>query len=70
MKKTEGQENERDKSREMEAWEDEPEVWIDYFWVECGTIDPVPEFIVAECSDGLEDGESQELFVQFVMEPW
>lgn len=44
----------------MEAWEDEPEVWIDYVWVECGTIDPVPEFIVAECSDGLEDGESPE----------
>lgn len=30
--------------------DDEPEVFIDYVCVECGCIDPVPEFIVAECA--------------------
>ncbi|MNW28740.1 hypothetical protein D3C74_55780 [compost metagenome] len=41
---------------------DEPEVFIDYVCVECGCIDPVPEFIVAECAYDLEPGEEPEFF--------
>ncbi|MEK3661772.1 hypothetical protein MKY19_07750 [Paenibacillus sp. FSL R5-0744] len=55
-------------SPDVEPWEEEPEVWIDYVCVECGTVDPVPEFIVGECAYDLESGESPE-FVS-VTEPW
>ena len=41
---------------------DEPEVFIDHVCVECGCIDPVPEFIVAECAYDLEPGEEPEFF--------
>jgi len=34
--------------------DDEPEVFIDYVCEDCGCLDPVPEFIVAECSYDLE----------------
>jgi DNA-directed RNA polymerase subunit RPC12/RpoP len=67
MGKARGEENEQDKAKELELWnpweeEEEPEIWIDYVCVECGLIDPVPEFIVAECSYELEAGESPEFF--------
>lgn len=42
--------------------DDEPEVFIDYVCVDCGCIDPVPEFIVAECAYDLEPGEEPEFF--------
>ncbi|WP_438498558.1 hypothetical protein [Paenibacillus sp. IHBB 3054] len=66
MKKTQDPENEQDKLSEVDLWnpweEEEPEVWIDYVCVECGMMDPVPEFIVAECSYELEARESPEFF--------
>ncbi|WP_168123878.1 hypothetical protein [Paenibacillus sp. HB172176] len=42
--------------------DDEEEIFIDYYCVDCGCIDPVPEFIVAECAYDLEPGESPEFF--------
>jgi hypothetical protein len=42
--------------------DDEEEVLIDYVCVDCGCIDPVPEFIVAECAYGLKPGEYPEFF--------
>ncbi|CQR51316.1 hypothetical protein PRIO_6538 [Paenibacillus riograndensis SBR5] len=65
MGKVRGQKNEQDNPSEWdlwEPWEEEPEVWIDYVCVECGMVDPVPEFIVAECSYELEAGASPEFF--------
>lgn len=67
MKKEEGQKREQDKEKELSLWDSweeemEPEVWIDYVCVECGMFDPVPEFIVAECSYELEAGEFPEFF--------
>ena len=41
---------------------DEPEVYIDYVCVDCGCMDPVPEFIVAECAMDMESGEEPEFF--------
>ncbi|MGX4588426.1 hypothetical protein [Paenibacillus chitinolyticus] len=41
-------------------FDDEPEVFIDYVCVDCGCIDPVPEFVVGECAYDLEPGESPE----------
>jgi hypothetical protein len=41
---------------------DEEEVCIDYVCVDCGCIDPVPEFIVAECTYDLKPGEYPEFF--------
>lgn len=38
--------------------DDEEEVFIDYVCVDCGCLDPVPDFIVGECSYELELGES------------
>lgn len=38
---------------------DEPEVYIDYIRVDCGCIDLVPEFIVAECAMDMEAGEPE-----------
>lgn len=38
--------------------EDEEEVFIDYVCEACGCLDPVPDFIVGECSYGLKPGES------------
>jgi len=40
----------------------DPEVFIDHVCVECGFIDLVPEFIVAECAWGDEDGEEPTFF--------
>lgn len=61
-----GEENKPDKMKDWDLWEpwgeEEPEVWIDYVCVECGELDPVPEFIVGECSYGLKAGESPEFF--------
>lgn len=67
MGKAQEAENEQDKTKELELWnpweeEEEPEVWIDYECVECGMLDPVPEFIVDECSYELAAGESPEFF--------
>jgi len=42
--------------------DDEPEEFIDYVCVECGYIDPVPEFIVAECAYDLNPNEDPEFF--------
>jgi len=42
--------------------DDEPEVFIDYVCVDCGCIDRIPEFIVAECAYDLERGEEPEFF--------
>lgn len=48
---------------DFSLWDDdEPEVFIDYVCVDCGCIDPVPEFIVAECAYDLEPGEEPEFF--------
>lgn len=41
---------------------DEPEVYIDYVCVDCGCMDRVPEFIVAECAMDMEFGEEPEFF--------
>ena len=38
--------------------DDDEEVFIDYVCVNCGCLDPVPDFIVGECSYGLKPGES------------
>ncbi|MNC20192.1 hypothetical protein D3C75_681350 [compost metagenome] len=61
-----GEEKKLEKTEEwdlFEPWgEEEAEEWIDYVCVECGLLDPVPEFIVAECSYELEAGESPEFF--------
>ncbi|CRF29078.1 Uncharacterised protein [Mycobacterium tuberculosis] len=40
----------------------DPEVYIDFVCVDCGCIDPVPEFIVDECAWGDEDGEDPTFF--------
>jgi DNA-directed RNA polymerase subunit RPC12/RpoP len=40
--------------------DDEPEVFIDYVCIDCGCIDPVPEFVVGECAYDLEPGELPE----------
>lgn len=40
----------------------DPDVFIDYVCLECGCIDPVPDFIVDECSWGYEDGEEPTFF--------
>lgn len=46
---------------DLTLWDDdEKEVFIDYICVKCECIDPVPEFIVAECSYDLEPGEEPE----------
>jgi|GEM_PF-7013268 len=48
---------------DLSFWDDdEPEVFIDYVCVDCGCIDPVPEFIVTECAYDLELGEEPEFF--------
>ncbi|ASA20871.1 hypothetical protein [Paenibacillus donghaensis] len=67
MGKEQGQKSGQDKEQELDLWnpweeEEESEVWIDYICVKCGMMDPVPEFIVAECSYELEGGESPEFF--------
>lgn len=51
-----------DKYLEDHLGMNEPEVFIDYVCVDCGCIDPVPEFIVAECAWGDEDGEDPTFF--------
>ena len=58
-----GEEKKADEQKEWdfgEFWEEEPEVWIDYVCEACGEPDPVPEFMVEECSYGLKAGESPE----------
>lgn len=42
--------------------DEEPEVFIEYVYEDCGCIDPVPEFIVAECAYDLKPGEDPEFF--------
>lgn len=42
--------------------DDEEEIFIDYISVDCGCLDPVPEFIVTECSYDLKPGEKPEFF--------
>lgn len=59
-----GEETKPDKTSDWDQWEpwgeEEPEVWIDYVCVECGELDPVPDYIVGECSYGLKPGEFPE----------
>jgi uncharacterized protein YbaR (Trm112 family) len=53
--------NKEQDNEEKKAWypfEDDEEVFIDYVCVDCGCLDPVPDFIVGECSYGLKPGES------------
>lgn len=48
----------------LEDWflgTDEPEVYIDFQCIECGCIDPVPEFIIGEFSVDLKKGEEVEM---------
>lgn len=63
MNNRKGKEQDREEKKEIEIDfdffdEDEEEVFIDYVCVDCGCIDPVPDFIVGECSYDLEPGES------------
>jgi hypothetical protein len=52
---------------ELTDWEkdflglNEEQKFIDFKCVDCGCIDPVPEFIVGEFSWDLEDGEEVEM---------
>jgi hypothetical protein len=39
----------------------EPEVYLDFECIECGCIDPVPEFIIGEFSVDLKKGEEVEM---------
>lgn len=54
--------NKEQDNEEKKAWypfeDDDEEVFIDYVCVDCGCLDPVPDFIVGECSYGLKLGES------------
>lgn len=54
------QDNEKEEAVEIFPFDDdeEEEVFIDYVCVDCGCLDPVPDFIVGECSYGLKPGES------------
>ncbi|MEF2247335.1 hypothetical protein [Paenibacillus sp. IITD108] len=61
MGKRKGREQHSEEGKEIEIFsfdDDEEEVFIDYVCVDCGCLDPVPDFIVGECSYGLEPGES------------
>lgn len=52
-------ENEKEEVVDLFSFDDfNEEVFIDYVCVDCGCLDPVPEFIVGECSYELEPGES------------
>lgn len=63
---SERENKERDKTEKEEHYlfedDDEEEIFIDYICVDCGCLDPVPEFIVAECSYDLEPGDKPEFF--------
>lgn len=50
----------QEEAHKVYAFEDdeEEEVFIDYVCVDCGCLDPVPDFIVGECSYELGPGES------------
>lgn len=39
----------------------EPDVLIDFECIDCGCVDPVPDFIVEECSYDLGPGEEVEM---------
>ncbi|MBD2872922.1 hypothetical protein IDH41_30615 [Paenibacillus sp. IB182493] len=57
-RKDKERDDEKEEVAEMFSFDDEEEVFIDYVCVDCGCVDPVPDFIVGECSYELEPGES------------
>lgn len=61
MKDAEKIKKEQDEMLEDFLGLNEPEVFIDFECIECGCIDPVPEFIVGEFSYDLEPGEEVEM---------
>lgn len=61
MNEKKGKEQDSEKVEVVELFsfdDDEEEVFIDYVCVDCGCLDPVPDFIVGECSYELGPGES------------
>ncbi|OMF38400.1 hypothetical protein BK133_02440 [Paenibacillus sp. FSL H8-0548] len=53
------QDSEKEEAVELFSFDDEEEeVFIDYVCVDCGCLDPVPDFIVGECSYELGPEES------------